>query len=124
MKNLKSIFIVLFLLSSLQILAQESGSIKGKVIDKITKQYLPFATIQIVNSAKGTLTDTLGNFSFLNVDEGSYSIIINSVGYQEQRINDLRVIRNKVNYVEIELEIESKSLSSVTIKGFKFENSP
>lgn len=124
MTNLKSTITIVFLLLGLNLFAQENGEIKGKVIDKITKQAIPFASIKIINTTKGSLADSLGLFSFSNIEEGIYSININSVGYQEQRINDIRVIRNKVNYLEIELEMESKSLSSVTVKGYKFENSP
>lgn len=124
MATLKPIITIAFLLLGLNLFAQQSGAVKGKVIDKSTKQVLPFATIEIVNMAKGTITDTLGNFSFLNVAEGLYSITINSVGYQQQRVNDVRIIRNKVSYIEIELQDASQSLSAVTVNGFKFENNP
>jgi len=106
------------------IFAQGNGAIKGKVINKITRQAIPFSVVKITNAAKETLTDSLGNFSLLNIAQGTYSININSFGYQEQRVNDIAVIRNKSNYIEIELAFEPKSLSAVTIKAFKAENTP
>ena len=50
MTNLKSIITIAFLLFGLNLFAQENGAIKGKVIDKITKQAIPFASIKIINT--------------------------------------------------------------------------
>lgn len=126
MKHSKSIISIIFLLTGLNLFAQEKGAMKGKVIDKSTKQAIPFATIKIINTTRGTIADSTGNFTATNIDEGSYSISFNAVGYQEQIINDLRIIRNKTTYTEVELEQATKSLGTVTVssKSFKYENSP
>lgn len=46
------------------------------------------------------------------------------IGYQEKTIIDVSVIRNKTNYVEIEIEESHQSLKEVVVSTFKYENSP
>ena len=128
MIHLKSVIAFVFLVSTFNLFAQENGTIKGVVIDKTSKQPLPFANIKILNYIQhDSITDSLGNFEIKNVIEGNYSIIINAINYQELTINDIRIIRNKTNYLEIELQLEmaSKTLDEVVVaKKFKYENSP
>src|ERR1700758_2118337 len=97
---LRSFFSLIFILSFLsKIGAQEipSGSIKGKVIDKATKQPIPGAIVVIKGTQIAVTSDSLGLFVLNKISEGNYSIIISLIGYQEKTINDIQVARNKTN---------------------------
>ncbi len=59
-------------------------NLKGILLDKQSDEPIPFAAIQFKKSGKGTLTDSLGKFSFqLNGWPAADTIRISSVGYQE-----------------------------------------
>lgn len=106
--------------------AQETptGTIKGKVIDKATKQTVPFATVLIKGTPNGATTDTAGVFTLAKINEGVYQLAASFIGYQEETINDIRVVRNKTNYIEIEIEASAIPLNEVQVKVFTSENSP
>ncbi len=128
MKILKEgtiILIILICAIQVKCQAQPTGAIKGKIIDKATKQAITGATVEIKEIQHGVSTDTSGNFILKDIPAGSYSLIVSFVGYQEKIVNDVTVMRNKTNYVEAEIE-ESFSylLKEVTIKNIRFENSP
>ena len=106
--------------------AQTTGNITGKIINKSTKQVIPFASVSLKGTNQGMMADSAGNFSLLNLNEGVYSILISSVGFQVKTVNDVRIIRNKTNYLEIEQEPSSTILEEVKVgtKVFRFENNP
>jgi hypothetical protein len=123
--KIKAIVIIAFTIGlNAHILGQTSevGALKGKVIDKITKQTLLGATVFIKGSQIGTSTDTAGTFVFINIDEGTYSIVVSYVGYQGKNVNDVQIIRNKTNYIEIEIEEAATSLEEITVTASRFEN--
>src|SRR4030095_16069899 len=39
-------------------------------------------------------------------------------------INDVRVVRNKTNYIEIEIEESQSALEEVRVRAFRYESSP
>lgn len=110
------------LLYSVQGQSIPSGTIKGKIIDKATKQSLPGATISIKETQTGTSADTSGAFVLKKVPEGVYTLVISYVGYQEKTVHDVQVIRNKTNYVAVEVEEAIAALNEVVVTSHKFEN--
>lgn len=78
----KIIFMLLFL-SSIQVMGQNEILIAGNIIDKKTKEPLPYATIVHQNKSIGTVSNTKGNFTLtlLNANE-SDNIIISYMGYK------------------------------------------
>lgn len=101
-----------------------TGTIKGKVIDKATKQSVPGVNVVINGTQKGASTDTSGTFLLKDVEEGGYILTIKYIGYQEKTITDVRVIRKKVTFLEIEIEESQQALNEVEVTSFKYENSP
>jgi len=104
--------------------AQETGTIKGKIIEQSTKQPISGATVAIKNMPGGVITDSTGLFTIKNVPEGNYSLIISNVGYQQRVLNDIPVVRDKTYYQEIELLYDANKLGEVTISSFKGEHNP
>ena len=84
MKTYSILFIALFLSVSLR--AQNSGYIKGNLIDK--NQAIEFATISLAKSSDTTkalfveTTDSLGHFNFQNIPLGTYLLKASLVGYK------------------------------------------
>ena len=79
------------------------GSITGKLLDE-EAQPLPFATITIQGTTKGTSADIDGNFKIENVESGTYTLVFSYVGY-----NDLR---QEVNVGNGPLELGAINLNS------------
>lgn len=63
---------------------KEGNVITGHVIEKGTENSLPYATVLIVETGAGTVTDADGYFKLKNVPAGKYTLKVNSVGYAQQ----------------------------------------
>src|SRR5262249_42057864 len=65
-------------------LADDKGTITGKVIDKKTGHALPFANVAVPAAQKGGLTDSEGRFTILGVPAGTYELKVQFLGYQPE----------------------------------------
>ncbi len=75
----------LFLLSSIGIFAQNTGSVSGKVIDQKTNEPLPYVTIVIKNNGTtvtGGITDDKGEFEVSKLASENYTVEIQFIGYK------------------------------------------
>lgn len=63
---------------------KEGNVITGHVIEKGTENSLPYATVLIVETGAGTVTDADGYFKLKKVPAGKYTLKVNSVGYAQQ----------------------------------------
>jgi hypothetical protein len=76
MKN--KLFLILFLLS-IQSFGQ--STVKGKIFDAKTNEAMPFASVYISNSTKGTQSDENGNYQLNNIPLGNVQLVVSFVGY-------------------------------------------
>ena len=58
------------------------GKIIGAILDQETKEPLPFATVKILNSDLGTVSDKEGNFTIANVCEKEVDLEVRFIGYK------------------------------------------
>lgn len=80
------------------------GGVSGRVIDKATKQPLPNASVAVMGTTRGTLTDEAGRFTITRLAEDVYKLEIRHIGYEPFLETDVRVVRGKSALVqEIEL---------------------
>lgn len=108
--------IILFFYTQVTCFSQEI--IKGKVIDKITREPLEAALVRNTNNKNETLTDKDGNF-LLKVNK-SDSITISFIGYATQIIptetfaNDMNIRMEKgyVNLADIVITTQSNNLTT------------
>lgn len=96
MKNVNIFFNSLFLglllafqLNSINLFAQNTSSITGKVIEAKNNKPVPFATICLINISdnlshqiKGTISDDKGNFTINQIKNGKYNLQISSIAYK------------------------------------------
>jgi len=96
--------------------------ISGIVQDSITKEGLPFASVQIVsqndsNLMKGVIADESGNYIIKNIIPGKYRLMASYMGYNESEIIiDIRSGKEKHNFL---LTQKSFSLSEITVTAEK-----
>lgn len=105
--------------------SQSSYQLKGRIVDSLSFEILPFATIRLESNnqafhAKGSIADQKGNFEFSEVLEGDYEFKIQYIGYQT-KILKLFVGRSNspLNMGDIFLSPLNQTLESVTISSEK-----
>ena len=78
-------FLCILLLSGLA--KGQNTTIRGKIIDAVNGQSLPFVTVLIKNSQKGTLTDIDGKFELtLPTEDRNLILQISYISYQPKTI--------------------------------------
>lgn len=66
---------------------KEGNAITGHVIEKSTENNLPYATILIVETGQGTVSDENGEFKFKKIPTGKYTLKVQLLGYETQMKN-------------------------------------
>lgn len=95
------------------------GSVSGKVIDKNSKQPIPYVNISIKKADKvitGGITDDNGNFSVKNIALDSYTVELQFMGYKTQKFPiTLSQADKSANLNTVSLEEEAVQLQGVEI---------
>lgn len=91
-----------------------SALLTGRVLDAKTGQPLPFATVYINNTARGTTADENGNYRLTNVPLGNQELVGSSLGYQTRR-QPLRLTDSRPRPVDLTLDPTGQSLAAVTV---------
>ncbi len=73
----------LIVLASFSVLAQNTGTISGKIIDRETSEPIIGATLLVENTNVGGITDLSGTFKINNVPTGEQLIRIKYIGYED-----------------------------------------
>lgn len=106
--------------------AQSGGAIKGKVIDKATREGVPFAVVTVsLNgvTAGGAQTDLDGEFQIKPLTAGSYIVKVQYSGYQPVEVKGVIVSDLKTTYLtgdqQIELSATSVTMAEAVIVDYK-----
>src|SRR5688572_26201830 len=79
---------------SMQVQAQSTQTIRGRIVDEVNNTPLPGVNIVIASSIDkqlGSTTDVEGNYRIENVPVGRQSLKITYVGYEDQTISNIVV---------------------------------
>ncbi|MGL4597985.1 MAG: TonB-dependent receptor domain-containing protein [Bacteroidia bacterium] len=114
--------LAILLVSSSLVWSQTGGAIKVKLVDKATKETIPFAvctaTLNGVTSGGGA-TDLNGEVLIKPLNPGKYSVKAQYTGYQSQEVQGVIVSESKTTYLTIELTAASVQLTGVEIVSYK-----
>ena len=91
----KIIVVISVLMLSVNLFAQGSGIITGKVVDKTTKQPLIGVNLIVVGTAIGAASDIDGNYKITNLSPGTYSVTASYIGFTESSKSDIVVSSSK-----------------------------
>jgi iron complex outermembrane receptor protein len=125
LNKMENIFtsLLLFALCTLQIQAQNSKTIQGKVTST-NNEILEGATIVLSNSNKYGITDAQGEFIISGVAPKKYKLTVSYVGYISKTIQ-LSVSDNEVtNLPLIALQEDTNALTEVVVSGSLFNKTP
>ncbi len=118
--GIKLIFVILFI--SVTVFAQKQvGIIKGKIVDSDSKAPLYGATVSLVGTTKGAITDLDGLYEIKNVSIGNQILQISYVGYESIKIPDIIVKPAKISFVDLEMKMTAENLDEVTVTSGYFQ---
>jgi len=82
---------VLALCLSSQAVAQNTGFIRGQVVDKETREPLPGVNVLVVGTYHGAATDEDGNFIVRGISPGEYTLRAQIIGYTTVEHTEVKV---------------------------------
>ena len=88
---MRRLLLIVFLLQTINLHAQRTASVLGKVIDSKTQEPLPGATATLQSNGREVLTNTDGFFVLDQVPNGEHLLTVNTTGYIAKNFN-LKVI--------------------------------
>jgi len=100
----------------------QSGSLKGKILDKENGEPIPFANISLLQSGKvitGGMTDFDGKFNIKPVAAGVYDVKASYVGYKSLQISGLRITAGKITFQDFKLASSAEILEEVEVVSYK-----
>lgn len=105
---------------------ERSEQIRGSVVDTDTKVPLIGATILVIDSdpVLGTSTDPDGRFVLKGVSLGRHDLLIQYIGYEPKRINQVDVGSGKELVLNIEMLESAEQLEEVVVKAEKDPSKP
>jgi len=107
--------------TSIMVLAQ-SGALKGVVLDKDTKEPIPFANVVLENGGSqvgGATSDFDGNYMVKPIPPGSYDVKATFVGYKTVLVRGIVIGADKIRMFNIELTASAETLDVVEIVDYK-----
>ena len=111
------------LTSSVLVFSQSgSGSLKGKIVDRATKEPIPFANVVVeVGGVQigGSTSDFDGNYQIKPVPAGKADLKATYVGYRDFIMQGIIIFVDKITFQDLELETATTTLSEVEIVDYK-----
>ena len=83
--------------------AQDKGSITGRVVDAKSGHALPFASVTVVETKQGVLTDSEGQYLLGGIPLGTYSVRVQFLGYKAEVKTGVVVAAGKPTPLKFEL---------------------
>ena len=98
----------------------EGYTISGHVIEKDSEEDIPFATILIVGTDKGAVSNEVGQFKLTNLNEGEYTLRVSAVGYRTME-KTITVGSEYMVVVHFPLEEEAYVVDEVVVSASRTE---
>ena len=103
--------------------AQTTGTITGRLTDAETQTGISGATVQVVTagnrSVGSAVTDAEGQFRIANVPAGSYALLFTMVGYEDRRVESVRVVAGETTIAGAALQTMAFQLNPLVISASK-----
>ena len=96
--------------------APQLGSITGIVIDKNTREPLPYASIFLEEASTGAATNLEGRFAFSRLKPGSYRVFASHVAY-EDRADSIYIDPDSRQRLEIGLTPRTLMTTPIVVNG-------
>lgn len=97
-------------------------SLIGKVTEHATNEPIILGTVTLYQKDKlitSVETDFDGNYNISNIDAGLYDVEATYVGMQKTRIKGVKIEKDKINKLDIEMEDKMVALDEVVVVDYK-----
>lgn len=124
---MKIIYTILLIFILPLCLFAQNASLRGRVVDAVSNEPLPFVNVIVSGTAIGTITDMDGNFVLTGLTPGFVRIEASFVGYRRAISSEVEVSAARVNSIEIQMEEQKEQIEEVTVTASPFrktEESP
>jgi TonB-dependent SusC/RagA subfamily outer membrane receptor len=98
------------------LLAQQTGTVSGTVVDAATMQPLNGAQVVVGETGRGALTDARGRFLVAGVPAGTHAVRVSNLGYRSST-RQLSVGAGETAAANFSLEISAVALDEVVVTG-------
>jgi len=106
-RNLKGILLICFAFNTILTFGQ---SVKGRIIDKLTKQEQPALLISLDDADHIVYTNALGNFNFAGVETGEHTLLT-KLGGQWVKITSFTFNGGELDLGTLEADVPSSNLA-------------
>lgn len=118
----KLLFTVGIFLAVTALVYGQSGTLKGKIIDKESNEPIAFANIIIESGGKqmgGTTSDFDGNYTIKPITPGKYDLKATYVGYKPILIRGVIINANKITFQDIEMQSTVVQIETFEVTDYK-----
>ena len=123
----KWIFISLLILGCETSLLAQQAVLKGRVIEAVSNDPMPFVNVIVSGTSVGAVTDDGGNFQINGLKPGFVRVQASFIGYHSALSSEIEISNAKVAFVEIRMEKRDAEIEEVTVSISPFrktEESP
>ncbi len=111
----KKPLLLVALLMILPALLFASGMIRGKVVDKDSREPLVGTNVSLQGTTLGAATDVNGEYIIVNVPPGVFTVKATFIGYQPFSVSNVRVNNDLTTTIDFVLAAEAVALQAVEI---------
>ena len=113
-------FLLVVLLFLPVVAFNQSGVVKGKVVQAVNGLPIELAKVQIIDQQKGTFTNENGDFELTGLAPGVYSFKAVASGFKDLVINEISVTNSRTATIEFQMEdfIQDKEEIVIIAKQF------
>jgi outer membrane receptor for ferrienterochelin and colicin len=123
----KWIFISLLILGCQTGLLAQQAVLKGRVIEAVSNEPMPFVNVIVSGTSIGAVTDDNGNFQIPGLKPGFVRVQASFIGYHSALSPEIEISNAKAAFVEISMEKRDAEIEEVTVSVSPFrktEESP
>mgnify|MGYP001228354019 CR=1 FL=1 len=120
--KLKLLFMIVLGLLQTSLLAQQNGSITGKITDKSNNEELIGSNVLILGTNLGASSDIDGNFVIKGLAPGKYNVKISFISYTSLTVENVVVEEGKPTRLDVALESSATELQEVVVTAEALKN--
>jgi outer membrane receptor for ferrienterochelin and colicins len=118
---MRAAFMLLASMAFVAPLAAQDGAVTGRVVSAESAAPVGGARVEAVSPAgqvvAGTLTDGSGRFRLSPLPSGSYVVVVNMIGFEARRVEDVRVAAGSTTDIEIEMISRAVQLNPIVVSA-------
>ena len=111
-----------FVLAANLLVFSQSGALKGKIVDKDTKEPIPFANIVVELGGAhqgGATSDFDGNYVIKPLTPGTYDVRATYVGYNTVLIQGMLINADQIRFHDVEMESTAELLPEIVVSAYE-----